>query len=285
MSETPTTTSTSEQTPASARVIAVSSGKGGVGKTSIVSNLAISFARQGARVLAMDGDLGLANLDIALGLKPDLNLLDLFDETATIDEILTDGPEGITLLPGCSGRYDLANLDERDRYKLFQAVDTLEDRFDLLLIDTGAGINSNAVGFAAAAQTIVMVADPDPTSLADAYAFIKVMAMECGTKKVQLIANRVAGAREGEEVYERLSTLSNRFLGVGVEYLGYVNNDAAIARATRERVPVVVGYPSSLASQRLQSIASKILALPAGASQSAGISLFWKRLVGWKEAS
>ena len=109
--------------------------------------------------------------------------------------------------------------------------------------------------------------------------------MECGTKKVQLIANRVAGAREGEEVYDRLSTLANRFLGVGVEYLGYVNNDAAIARATRERVPVVVGYPSSLASQRLQSIASKILALPAGASQSAGISLFWKRLVGWKEAS
>ena len=215
MSEAPTTTSTPEKNSASARVIAISSGKGGVGKTSIVSNLAISFARQGAKVLAMDGDLGLANLDIALGLKPDLNLLDLFDETATIDEILTEGPEGITLLPGCSGRYDLANLDERDRYKLFQAVDTLENRFDLLLIDTGAGINSNAVSFAAAAQTIVMVADPDPTSLADAYAFIKVMAMECGTKKVQLIANRVAGAREGEEVHDRLSTLANRFLGLG----------------------------------------------------------------------
>ncbi len=285
MSESPTTTPVNAKSPTKARVIAVSSGKGGVGKTSIVSNLAITFARQGARVLAMDGDLGLANLDIALGLKPDLNLLDLFDETATIDEILTQGPEGVTLLPGCSGRYDLANLGERDRYKLFQAVDTLEDQFDLLLIDTGAGINSNAVGFASAAQTIVMVADPDPTSLADAYAFIKVMAMECGTKKVQLIANRVAGAREGEEVYDRLSTLSNRFLGVGVEYLGYVNNDAAIARATRERVPVVVGYPSSLASQRLQSIASKILALPIESSQSSGISLFWKRLVGWKEAS
>ncbi|MBT6436182.1 MAG: MinD/ParA family protein, partial [Deltaproteobacteria bacterium] len=267
------------------RVLGVASGKGGVGKTNIVSNLAIAFSRAGKRVLAMDGDLGLANLDIAFGLTPDMTLLDLFDGTGTIEEVICDGPEGVKLLPGCSGRYDVANLNEQERFSLFAAIDSLEDDFDILMVDTGAGLNSNAVAFAAAAQTVILVADPDPTSLADAYAFVKVMATRCGIKKVDLIANRVANAKEGEDVYRKLSVLVNRFLQVGINYLGYINTDAAISRATRGGVPVLLGEPNALASQRINSIAHKILAQPYEAPETGGIRLFWKRLVGWKEVS
>ena len=268
-----------------ARVLAIASGKGGVGKTNIVSNLAIAFSRAGQRVLAMDGDLGLANLDIAFGLTPDMTLLDIFDGTGTIEEVICDGPEGVKLLPGCSGRYDVANLSEQERFSLFSAIDSLEDDFDILMVDTGAGLNSNAVAFAAAAQTVILVADPDPTSLADAYAFVKVMATRCGIKKVDLIANRVANAKEGEDVYRKLSVLVNRFLQVGINYLGYINTDAAISRATRGGVPVLLGEPNALASQRINSIAHKILAQPYEAPETGGIRLFWKRLVGWKEVS
>ena len=185
----------------------------------------------------------MANLDIAFGLTPDMTLLDIFDGTGTIDEVICDGPEGVKLLPGCSGRYDVANLNEQERYSLFAAIDTLEDDFDILMVDTGAGLNSNAVAFAAAAQTVILVADPDPTSLADAYAFVKVMAQRCGIKKVALVANRVSNAKEGEDVYRKLSVLVNRFLQVGIDYLGYINTDAAISRATRGGVPVLMGEP------------------------------------------
>jgi len=273
----------SHATPA--RVLAIASGKGGVGKTNIVSNLSIAFARAGKRVLAMDGDLGLANLDIAFGITPDMTLLDIFDGTGSIEDVICDGPEGVKLLPGCSGRYDVANLTEQERYSLFAAIDSVEDDFDILLVDTGAGLNSNAVAFAAAAQTVILVADPDPTSLADAYAFMKVMATRCGIKKVDLIANRVASAKEGEDVYRKLSVLVNRFLQVGINYLGHINNDAAISRATRGGVPVLLGEPNALASQRINSIAHKILAQPYEAPETGGIRLFWKRLVGWKEVS
>lgn len=276
-------TGVTNETPA--RVLAIASGKGGVGKTNIVSNLAIAFSRAGKRVLAMDGDLGLANLDIAFGITPDMTLLDIFDGTGTIEEVICDGPEGVKILPGCSGRYDVANLSEQERYSLFSAIDSLEDDFDILMVDTGAGLNSNAVAFAAAAQTVILVADPDPTSLADAYAFVKVMATRCGIKNVDLISNRVANAKEGEDVYRKLSVLVNRFLQVGINYLGHINTDAAISRATRGGVPVLLGEPNALASQRINSIAHKILAQPYEAPETGGIRLFWKRLVGWKEVS
>jgi flagellar biosynthesis protein FlhG len=268
-----------------ARVIAVSSGKGGVGKTNLVANLGIAFARTGAKVLALDGDLGLANLDIAFGVHPDMSMLDLFDGTASITEILCEAPEGVTLLPGCSGRYDLANLSEQERYSLFAAIDTLENDYDVLLVDTGAGLNSNAVSFAAAAQDVVIVADPDPTSMADAYAFIKVLATQCAVKRVQLVANRVSGPKDGEEIYRKLSALVGRFLQVRIDYLGYVNQDAAISRATRGGVPVLIGEPNSLASQRIVTIARKILSQPSESPEVGGIRFFWKRLVGWKEVT
>ena len=268
-----------------ARVIAISSGKGGVGKTSIAANLSLAFSEEGQRVLAMDADLGLANLDICFGVSPVLSLLDLFDGDTTIDEVLCKAADGVTLLPGCSGRYDLANLDDKQRYSLFEAIDTLEDDFDVLLLDTGAGIGSNAISFAAAASQVIIVANPEPTSLADAYAFIKVASEEFGVKRFHVIANMVLNAKEAEDVYRRLADLCGRFLTAGVDFLGYIPRDAAVPKSIRSGTPLLIGSPKAPASAHIKRIAKKILGTPRSDHGSGGIRLFWRRLVGLKEAS
>lgn len=268
-----------------ARVIAISSGKGGVGKTSIAANLCLAMAEQGQRVLAMDADLGLANLDICFGVSPTLSLLDLFDGDANINEVLCKGADGVTLLPGCSGRYDLANLNESQRYSLFRAVDSVEDDFDALVLDTGAGIGSNAISFAAAASDVIIVANPEPTSLADAYAFIKVASEEFGIKNFQVIANMVLSAKEAEEVYQKLADLCGRFLNAGVNFLGYIPRDSAVSKAVRSGKPLLLAHPQSPASISIKRIANRILRMPQAKQESGGIQLFWRRVVGFKEAS
>ena len=266
------------------RTIAVASGKGGVGKTNLVANLGIAFAQAGARVLAVDGDLGLANLDLTLGISARGHLLEVMEGDATVDEILTPARDGLSVLPACSGSYALANIDGRNRHNLFAAIDSLEERFDTLLIDTGAGIGTNAVAFASAAEHVVVVACPEPTSLADAYGLIKVLYSQSGTTQVHLVSNMVRNAAEGEEVYRQLSKLLGRFLNVGIDYLGAINHDQAVPRSIRAGVPVVVAEPNAPASRCIESIA-RHLAEPMQSSQHGGIRLFWKRLLDVRKAS
>jgi flagellar biosynthesis protein FlhG len=266
-------------------VIAVASGKGGVGKTNIVANLSVAFAQSGLRVLALDGDLGLSNLDIAMGIDPDYTLMDLVEGTATVEQVLTMAAENVHLLPGCSGRYELANLDTQGRHSLFAAVDTLEADFDILLIDTGAGINSNAIDFASAAQTVVVIANSEPTSMADAYALIKVMNQRAGVKEFQLLTNMVRSVAEGEDVYSRLAALADKFLGVSVHYLGEVMHDAALPRCLRSRQPMMLKEPDAVAAQCIRSAAKKLLAMSVAENQLGGIKLFWKRIAGWSEVA
>ncbi len=266
------------------QVIAVASGKGGVGKTSLVANLAVSFAQSGRRVLAIDGDLGLANLDIALGIQRTHTLVDLFAGRAEIDQILVDAAEGVRVLPACSGRYELANLEEQTRYTLFSAIDTLEGRFDTVLIDTAAGIGSNAVAFAAAAQRVVVVATAEPTSLADAYALIKVLSTRFGVHRVHVVANLVAGPAEGEEVYRRLCLLAERFLDVALVYGGAVFRDAAVPRSVHAGIPVVLAEPRAGASTCFRGLAHRLAADDGPANATGGIQLFWRQLLT-REAS
>lgn len=263
------------------RVIAVASGKGGVGKTQLVANLAVAFARQGRRVLAVDGDMGMANLDMALGVTPSATIADLMDGSTTIDKVLVVAREGVTLLPAGSGRYELANLDDRARSGLFNAIDSLENQYDTVLIDVGAGIGGNAVSFAAAAQDVLVVANLEPTSLADAYALIKTLNTKRGVKHVRVVANMVRNAAEGEEVYRRLSLLTSRFLTVGIDYLGYIARDGAVPRAVHAGVPVIVGEPKSGAGQCYLAIARKLAKTPTQPGfETGGVRLFWRRLAG-----
>lgn len=266
------------------RVIAVSSGKGGVGKTNMVANLAVAYAQDKKRVLALDGDLGMANLDLALGVTPDKSLLDVLQGHASIKDVICPAVEGIHIISGCSGRYELANMEERERHNLFAAIDSLENLYDVLLIDTAAGIGSNAISFAGAAQQVVMVATPEPTSLADVYAFIKVLSQKCGVERVFLVANMVSNPQEGEMVYARLSQILDRFLGVGLSYLGHVPKDNTVPRCIRQGRPMLVVEPDAPASRAVRAIARKLSETP-GEIQSGGIRLFWKRLLDWKEAS
>ncbi len=261
------------------QVIAVTSGKGGVGKSTIVANLAVAIARQGARVLALDGDLGMANLDQILGIVPEFTLQDVIDQTHSVDEVLASGPYGIQLLPGCSGRYDMANLTDDQRVGLFGSVDTLEDKYDVLIVDTGAGIGSNAVSFAAGAQEIIVVTTPEPTSLRDAFAMIKVLGQRCRIKKVKLLPNQVTGSAEAASVHEKLQDLASRFFDIQVELLGHVVVDGAASKAVRIGQPLLLSYPRSPASRCLAAVARNLTRAGSETNTTGGIQFFWRRLL------
>ena len=243
---------------APAQVVAVASGKGGVGKTALVASLAVAAARGGRRVLAVDGDLGLANLDLAFGIRPQRTLLHVLQGECAVDDILVPAPGGVSVLPAGHGRFELANLSAGEQQRLFDAMDHVADRFDLVLIDTGAGIGTNSLALAGAAQHVLLVATPDPTSMVDAYGFVKVLSSRAGVRDVHLVANMVRDAGEGELLYQRLAGLLDRFLGVGLHMLGAVVADHALARSVRASVPVILQSPYAASSACMLSIARKL---------------------------
>lgn len=259
------------------QVIAIGGGKGGVGKTVLAANLSVALANSGARVLAMDADLGLANLDLAFGVTPRRTLVDVIEGTARLEEVLVPAPGGVQLLPAASGRYELASLNARARAALLDAIDRLGDCFDALLIDTATGIGGNAVHFAGAAQAVVVVATAEPTSIADAYAFVKVLRTQCGIKQAHFVASMVKSRREGERLYDKLATLSDRFLGVDLSYLGSIHADPAVPRSVRAGVPLLMHAPRCEASYDVEAIARKLLRLEG--LTDGGIRLFWRRIL------
>lgn len=265
--------------PIAPTVIAVTSGKGGVGKTNISVNLAVALGAKGARVLTIDADLGLANMDIVMGLAPSYTVAELVRGDASIDDVLVQGPPGVWLLPGASGRYDLANLDDLQRHELFNAVDSLDDRFDIVVVDTGAGVGSNAIGFAAAAKDIVVVVTPEPTSVADGYGMLKVLCTRCAVRRVKVLTNMVTGDAEGEQVFRRLANLSARFLNISLDHLGSVPRDAAMGRAVMRGEPVLLAYPKSRASLAIENIAQTLLEADERDERQGAMRLFWRRLL------
>jgi flagellar biosynthesis protein FlhG len=265
--------------PVSPTVIAVTSGKGGVGKTNVSVNLACALGQRGARVLAIDADLGLANMDIVMGVAPVYTVADLVEGDASIDDVVVPGPENVWLLPGASGQYDLAQLGDDARRALFAAVDSLDDRFDAIVVDTGAGIGSNTVGFAAAAKDIVLVVTPEPTSVADAYGMLKVLCTRCAVRRVRVLANMVASPAEGEQVFRRLLGLSERFLNIGLDYLGAIPKDPALARSVMRGEPVVRAYPRSPASLAMLAVADTLARADRRDEREGAMRLFWRRLL------
>ena len=242
-----------------ARSIAVTSGKGGVGKTQLSANLALALAKRGQKVLLVDADLGLASLDLALGIHPQADLLAVLRGECKIDEILVEAAHGVQLVPACPGRYEMANLGTPEREKLRAVIEELAESFDVLIIDTGAGIGANSVGFAALANEVLLVTTPDPTSLRDAYAMAKVLNKRAGVSSIELVANQVASEAGGREVYERLLGIAQRFLSLELNYLGCIPKDESVSRAVASGHPYVIGAPHCRAARALESLVERLL--------------------------
>jgi flagellar biosynthesis protein FlhG len=254
--------------------LSVTGGKGGVGKSTLAINLAVAYARRGSRTLALDGDLGMADLNLLLGLAPARSLLDVLGGGA-IEEVLI-AAHGIHLLPALNGSYRLANLDSQARAKLFTAIGALSERFDTLVVDTAAGIGESTVALAGAAADVVVVATPEPLSLADAYACLKVLATRQGLSRALVLPNAVRSPTEGEEVLAKLSALVSRFLGISIVPLPAVPQDPNCSLAAAAGVPLLLHSPDSPASRAIRRVAQRIDALAQSHERPGGLR-------GWLE--
>jgi flagellar biosynthesis protein FlhG len=271
---------TAEKPAATTHVIAVTSGKGGVGKSVLAANLGLSIASTGRRVLLVDADLALANLDLMLGVSARRTVKTLCDGEAPIEDVIVEGPLGVGLLPACSGDATLSELPETKRLTLFTAIDTLSDRYDAIVIDTGAGIGSNSTAFAAAALQTVVVVTPDPASIADAYAMIKVLSVHCGLKRLYLTVNMASGPREADAVLDRLLGLVHNFLDVSVVPVGYIYHDTSVELSVKSCRPLVTTHPRSPATASIKALAARLLQEQPEMTAWGGPRLFWRKLMG-----
>ncbi|MDA8089868.1 MAG: MinD/ParA family protein [Nitrospiraceae bacterium] len=241
------------------KTLAVASGKGGVGKTNVVINLAVAASKLGKRVIILDADLGLSNVDVLLQLAPKYNIQHVMSGEKTLSEIMVDGPHGIKILPASSGVQELTSLDEFQRLKLMEEFDSYTGDFDLLIIDTAAGISENVAFFCVAAQETVIVTSPEPTAMTDAYALIKVLFTRYQEREFSVLVNSVRGPEEGFEVFKRLMMVTGKFLNVSLNYLGYIPFDGTIRKAVRAQRPFIDMFPSSDASRQVSGMAEKIM--------------------------
>ncbi len=261
------------------RVMAVCSGKGGVGKTNLVVNLGVALQRLGRRVIVLDADLGLANVDTLLGLQPSATLRDVLLGECPLTEALLAGPEGIRIVPASSGFDDVTQLSGPQRLHLLEEFDQLEEDFDVLLIDTGAGISSNVTFFAVAANEILLVVTPEPTALTDAYALIKVLSRRYAERDFGVIVNMTRGSREGEATWRHLSRVTERFLGVSLHLAGIVPFDGELPTAVRRQRPLLDLAPTSPAARSIERLARGLLAAPPEKLPKGGLQFFFERLL------
>jgi flagellar biosynthesis protein FlhG len=241
--------------------IAITSGKGGVGKTQLAANLGVALAQRGLRTLLLDADLGLAGLDLALGIKPERTLNEVLEGKFKPEEIVIEGPCGLRLLAACPGCYEMANLSPNDRDRLTNAIDQCAAHYDVLLTDTGAGINSNSVSFASSADEVLLVATPDPSSMRDAYTMAKVLAKRAGLETIRFVANQVNSEAQGAELHEALRGLIRRVLPIELTYLGGIPCDEAVRFGAASGSLFLLRSPDGVAARAVQSIAQRVLTL------------------------
>ncbi len=244
------------------RIITISSGKGGVGKTNIVANLGYALCRFGKRVLILDADLGLGNLDVLLGLTPEYNLSHVINGEKKLSDIVVSGPGRLQILPAASGIQEMTALSQEERHFVFSQLDAFIRKFDIMLIDTAAGISSNVLYFNINADEILVVATPEPTSITDAYALMKVLSVKYGSDHFKLVVNAVASEHEADEVFRQISLVADRFLNVDIEFYGGIVLDENLKKGVRQQKVVSELAPLSKVSRNFSALARKIAAAP-----------------------
>lgn len=241
-----------------ARIITITSGKGGVGKSNFVVNLAINLVKRGKKVLIFDADIGMGNDDVLMGIYPKHNVLDLINGRLAIEDIIVEGPEGIKLLPGGSGLNNIEDLQQNQRDIFLRKIEMLEG-FDYIFIDTGAGISRSVLAFIACSDEMVLVTTPEPTSLTDGYSLLKAVNHFKIKSKVNIVVNKVLEEREGEKTFVKFKSAVNRFLALDVSFLGYIYDDKKLTISVRNQLPFIIGYPYCDASKCIEEITVKIL--------------------------
>jgi flagellar biosynthesis protein FlhG len=261
------------------KVIAVTGGKGGVGKTNVTANLAVALADRGQSVLLLDADLGLANVDVVLGLQPRWNLSHVLSGERSLEEVIVEGPRGIRVVPASSGIRQMANLGPLEHAGLIRAFSDLGQRVDVMLIDTAAGLHDSVLTFARAAHHVLVVVCDEPASLTDAYALIKVMSRDHRVQNFRVLANQTRSPGEGRDLYQKLARVCDRFLDVTLDYAGSIPYDEFLRRAVQRQSAVVEAFPGSVASQAFKKLATKAdtWAVPGGARGH--LEFFVERLV------
>lgn len=267
------------------QVIAVTGGKGGVGKTNVSVNLSLALAELGRRVVLMDADLGLANVDVQLGLRPKATLADVLAGSCDLREVMINGPGGIRIVPAASGAAEMVNLGPREHAGLIQAFSDIGDDLDILVVDTAAGIGDSVVSFVRAAQEVIVVVCDEPTSITDAYALIKLLNRDHGVSRFRVLASMVHSPQEGHNVFNKLVQVTDRFLEVTLQYVGAIPYDESVRKAAQRQRAIFDCFPRSKAALAFRAIARKVDAWPLPSSPRGHLEFFVERLVQRSEVA
>jgi flagellar biosynthesis protein FlhG len=261
------------------KVIAVSGGKGGVGKTNVSLNTAIALGQLGKRVLVLDADLGLANVDVMLGLRVKRNLSHVLSGECELDDIIVEGPAGINVIPATSGTQSMVDLTPAEHAGLIRAFSDMHTKFDVLIVDTAAGISDMVLSFCRASQDVMLVVCDEPTSITDCYALMKLLSRDHGVFKFKVVANMVRSPKEGQQLFGKLAKVSDRFLDVALELVAVIPFDENIRNSVRKQQAIVEAYPKSPAAIAIKSLASKLIRWPIPKQPSGHLEFFIEQLL------
>lgn len=261
----------------SAKVITITSGKGGVGKTNITVNLAVALSKLGYRVTVIDADLGLANIDVILGAMPKYTLVDVIKNGKNVMDVLCTGPQKVKFISGGSGVEELTRLSNIELEGFVKNIALLDKISDIILIDTGAGISENVIRFVMAADDVIVVTTPEPTAITDAYALIKAIGVRDKNKTVKMIINKTENAIEAQTAMQKLNEVAKKFLEVKLQFLGYISNDALVPKAVKQQKPFYLLFPDSMASKNVGEIAKKIMKPAENKTKNSGIKGFFNK--------